>query len=256
MKQRSSIFNAGQRIAGTMLTIVDSMQPNSWQEVLCRCDCGRQVVLPYLRVYFKQYSCGCKRKLRFDAVDHTGFCAVSKAGNQNEGRSLTVLYRDPETMEWQYVCSCCAQVYTVPRGAERGLQSTLLRTASQVCANFAGHFTPVERCDRLLSMVHSPGSDGGHRKRNAERILAPCYPPERVKRNMDGEIEGFYGEPKIPEKWRKELERRRKARKKLKAIAGPISTDPDGFNQRELTVWEVLPPVVDIVESTAAEAAD
>jgi hypothetical protein len=144
------MFEPGQRLAGTLFTIVDSAQSNSWREVICKCDCGKTVVLPYQRVYYAQYSCGCRRRPRADAVDYTSTEAVNGNGNDKHGRKLTVVLFDDIKQQWQYMCHCCSEIFPVPRGNERGLARTLRDIAGQTCPNYreAWH---VNRNNELLN---------------------------------------------------------------------------------------------------------
>src|SRR5580658_10117679 len=62
MKKRSTFFYPGQRLTNSMLTIVDSVRPDSWDQIVCKCECGNTIVLPYMKVYSHKFSCGCKRR--------------------------------------------------------------------------------------------------------------------------------------------------------------------------------------------------
>ena len=190
MKRKSSIFNPGQRVEGTMLTIVGPVNDTTWMDIECVCDCGKKVILPYLRVYLKQFSCGCKRRIRPDAADHTGFTAVGEKGNHGAGRTLTVLYRDADSQQWVYLCHCCGETSTVPRGNERGLQNTLRRLANSNCPNCAGAFVDAFHANDRLSFT-----SGGGRMVGAEclaRKLEARGLNKFVKRDYKGALEGFY----------------------------------------------------------------
>ena len=129
MKRRSNKFQPGQRLAGTMLTVVDSLNPLSWDDVIVDCDCGNRVTIPYMAAYRRQFSCGCKSRLRQNAPDATGQRYFNKAGNVTEspndgrpiahGRGLTNIMRDPDTQRWIYLCECCAETFIMPGGHDR-----------------------------------------------------------------------------------------------------------------------------------------
>jgi hypothetical protein len=136
MKKRSNLFTPGQRVNGTLFTIVDSVEPTNWHDIICLCDCGNKVVLAYQKVYYKQYSCGCHRRPRIDSVDYTNTEAVNGNGNDKHGRKLTVVLFDDVKQQWQYMCDCCSEIFFVPRGNERGLARTLRDLAGQTCPNW------------------------------------------------------------------------------------------------------------------------
>lgn len=136
MKKRSNMFTPGQRVNGTLFTIVDSVDPASWHDIVCLCDCGKKVVLPYQKVYYKQYSCGCRRRPRIDSVDYTNTEAYSQTGNKKNGRRVAVVLFDDIRQQWQYTCDCCNDLFFVPRGNERGLARTLRDIAGQDCPNW------------------------------------------------------------------------------------------------------------------------
>src|SRR5580704_3997715 len=136
MKKRSDFYRPGQKIADSLLTIVDSVRPNSWAEILCRCECGNTVVLTYMQVYAGKYSCGCRRRIRQDFVDYTNIELTNPAGNNKYGRTLTILGFDTEKQQWQYACSCCAEVFLMYRGGEHGMERNLKDQAGRVCPNW------------------------------------------------------------------------------------------------------------------------
>jgi hypothetical protein len=223
MKRRSEIFQCGQRVEGTMLTIVKPVYPDTWMLVEVECDCGNYIVLPYQRVYYRQYSCGCTRRVRSNALDYTNMSVHSQYGNRNEGRTLTVLFRDPGTQQWAYVCSCCAEVFVMPPGMERGLRSSLKEIAAQDCPNHL-EYTPLERIEHLVQMIG--GTKNSARIVIAEQDLEPRYEQKNIKRDARGQIVGFYGPPRIfPE----DLERIRKNREAYRIANAPVPIDPDGF---------------------------
>lgn len=136
MKKRSNKFKPGERRKGTMITIVDSVYPDSWELVICRCDCGKVFEATYMEVWRYKYSCGCQRRMRVDHVDYTNVEAHNGNGNFKYGRSLTIVGLDAETQQWQYLCHCCGELFLVPRGNERGLMRILRDYAGQNCPNF------------------------------------------------------------------------------------------------------------------------
>jgi len=127
-----------------MLTIIGPVKETSWSMIRCRCDCGAYLNLPYQRVYYRQFSCGCTRRTRSKVApynDYTGVEIYNSMGNERRGRTLTVLYRDPETQQWAYACSCCAEVSLMPHGMERGIRSSLKELAGQVCPFYVERYT-------------------------------------------------------------------------------------------------------------------
>jgi hypothetical protein len=219
MPKSSYAFKPGQRIEGTMLTVVDSVDPNCWRMIRCMCDCGTEIVLPYSYVYAGKYSCGCRRRTRPDAIDHTGREITNRTSPEGHGRRLIVLWRDHETQQWIYTCSCCAQIFLLPRGMERGLFNSLQEIAGQTCPNYL-EFVPLDRLERLLCPL---GESRGISRQTLAEDWAPHFPSGRVKRDKHGVIEGFYGQPTSVPDWVIQK------RKELAALNAPVPEDPEGF---------------------------
>jgi hypothetical protein len=175
-----------------MLTILDSVDPLSWSLIKCRCDCGNEVVLPYMSVYRCQYSCGCARRTTLKEVDHTGLEIHNAHGNHYEGRKLTVLCRDEDSRRWVYQCHCCDHTFEAPAGGDRGLHRTLRDLAGQVCPEWR------EYKDWRTALNH-----WGHRwmrsyeEKDLDWFVSGYDDQRRVKRE-DGKIIGFRGEPDRP----------------------------------------------------------
>lgn len=205
IKSESRVFREGQRVKGTMLTVISQAEPGSWAMILCRCDCGNEVELPYQVVYYRRYSCGCRKRPRQDAVDYSFVRVESRYGNRNAGRSLIVLDRDAVTGQWTYVCECCARLFTVPRGMERGLLNSMKRLASEECPGYR-QFTATEHIVRLTNELVTLGFNiPGEWKTDVALNLAPYYRKKYIKYNGKGEIAGFYGLPDLawlPRVWR------------------------------------------------------
>ena len=150
MKKRSNFFQPGERREGTLITIVDSVKPDTWDQIICRCDCGKTFTARYMEIYRGKYSCGCRRRLRDDHVDYTNVEARNGNGNAKSGRSLTIVGLDSETQQWQYMCDCCSALFLVPRGNERGLMRILRDIAGQTCPNYRETWH-VNRNNELLN---------------------------------------------------------------------------------------------------------
>jgi len=208
VKKRSDLFYVGQRLGkDSMLQVSGSVDPLSWRQVICLCDCGNTVVLPYQHAYAGRFSCGCRRRIRQDCADHAGLRVHNGAGNNGEGRTLTVLCRDEKTQLWIYLCECCAATFDVPRGMERGVRGSLRGIAGETCPNWIPFYPnggcglsdaywerygrPVE-ADYGLAMHNPPGHNSADKDYT---WAAPFYKPERVKRGSGGEVLGVYGLP-------------------------------------------------------------
>lgn len=222
MRMQSSVFHAGKHIEDTLLTVVGQTYEGTWSTVKCRCECGNVVDLPYQRVYYRQFSCGCTRRIRSNAVDYADYSVINSVGNHHKGRTLTIIDRDTETQQWQYVCACCAQIFLMPRGNERGVVNSLNKLAGLDCPNWLP-FTYVDHienitwqrpCDRY--MFDPMGREG------AAKALVPFYDPKNIKYARDGVIVGFYGPPAkpLPDAWLK---------KRYAPTQEPVAMDPDGF---------------------------
>ena len=190
-----------------MLTIVQPVYPNTWMLVECECDCGNYIVLPYQRVYNRQFSCGCKRRSRSDMEDYTGYETFNQAGNEGMGRRLTVLGRG-DRGRWLYVCDCCATVTELLRGGERGLQRYLHDVAGNICPNYL-RFYAVERMSSRLPSDYFAAFDTrlyralGLRQlaidnRLHDEAVAMFYTPDRVLRDSAGKLKGVFGLPNRP----------------------------------------------------------
>ena len=200
MKKRSDIFHPGQRVEGTMLTIVDSVHPDSWREIIVRCDCGTEFRTNYMPVYQGKYSCGCRRRLRSDSVDITDLCVSNVNGNKKYGRTLAVLGMDPETQQWQYVCSCCAEIFLLHRGDSHSAARVLKELAGTVCPNFR----PYYAAEWLEILTNDIQNKLGYRFRGAPGRarqaleLAAYYDRKHLQFSRTGELEGFWGMPDKP----------------------------------------------------------
>ena len=208
------------RIPDTMLTIVGPENPPYWRTVICRCECGKVVVLPYQKVYqASRFSCGCAKRVRADAMDATGLTVFSPTGNKDEqarpdpdGRRLTVMCRDEPTLRWWYLCHCCGELFLLPGGMSHGIEATLRRIADETCPNYRRFYAapydrrqgywPVELGDLCakvgLGMTLMPD----------EIVRYYKDPDKNVVRDKFGFIEGFRGLPDSDEF--KELEARYK----------------------------------------------
>ena len=198
-----------------MLTIKDSVDPLSWEQIVCVCDCRNEITLAYMEVYARRrFSCGCTQRLRFNAADATGVTVQNGNGNYREGRELTILYRDPQTAEWVYLCKCCNETFSLPRGGMRGAQGELLRIAGMPCPNWRGRFIDVEHIERFMQEYnpvtnelvpnYEPGTIsvwprelayGIGTRDNTALLLAPYFQPDRIVRDRLGKITGFFGWP-------------------------------------------------------------
>ena len=199
---RKCIFHLGDRVEGTMLTIVRPLRPDSWRIVVCKCDCGKVVELLYNTLFSGRYSCGCTRKTRTDAVDYTGMTVHNGKGNRGYGRRITILYQNEE-QRWVYVCECCAETFVLPRGMERGIKAGLKDLAVETCPNFKEYY-PADHIERLHNAYMAEYgvslfylyrlTTGASRDRLAEE-LAPYYERRNVKYKRRGGVSGFYGFP-------------------------------------------------------------
>jgi hypothetical protein len=180
-----------------MLTIIDSVKPDSWAEIKVKCDCGNELKINYYDAHRHMYSCGCKRRIRRDAADHTGLRVYKASGNRGAGREIEVVGRDEKTQMWQYLCACCAQIYTLPRGFGYGIVRALEGIAAQVCPNYHEFFPARRWCWPLAKYAPEV-----KKLRLGEPYyydwLAQFYDEQYVKRNPKGEIVGFYGVPQRP----------------------------------------------------------
>lgn len=228
MKKRSDFYQPGQKLTNTLLTIVDSVRPNSWAEIICLCECGRTITLTYTQVYAGKYSCGCRRRLRDDRVDYTNIEAHNGNGNFKHGRSLTVIGCDITPFgeqQWQYLCQCCGELFFVPRGGERGLARTLRDLAGRNCPNWREPWYVPDDIEWLshngVYLRHDPQSPDGwyeipSQREDAVRCVAhrvprtgskmqlamsvvPLYAPSNVIwRGRPRVLVGFRGMPEIP----------------------------------------------------------
>jgi hypothetical protein len=229
MERKSNVFNIGQRIEGTMLTILGPVEPSTWMTIRCLCDCGQEIVLSYHQVYYRRFSCGCKRRERFNAVDYAGFEAYNSAGNRNRGRKLTVIARD-DAGQWQYLCHCCNQLYAVPRGMERGLDRSLKDLAGRECPNYRV-LVQANRFDTLTWLIPDRNVIG---RANIAKVFAKYCTPDQIERNLLGEITGFYIKPDAtPRDYGCPCDTWAEAQDQYAQIenrqAEVIESDPDGF---------------------------
>ena len=210
---KRSVFKENQRLTGTLFTVVGQANEGSWQSILCRCDCGAEVVLTYPQAYYgSRYSCGCAKKLRSNAVDATGQRYWNAKGNKrirvgdgvevSHGRALQIVCRDPETQRWMYVCECCAETFVMPGGQERSPESMLRKLAGETCPNFrpfySAPFDQMQGCwDAELGNLCAKVGLG---MTLMPEDIVPYYTrPEYVVRDKFGSIEGFKGLPDSPE---------------------------------------------------------
>lgn len=258
MKKRSDRFYPGEHRDGTLITIVDSVKPDSWDQIVCLCDCGKVFTATYMEVYRGMYSCGCRRRLRKDSVDYTNLNARNGSGNEKHGRSLTVIGRDEVTQQWQYLCDCCGSLFFVPRGNERGMARVLRDEAGKVCPNYRfpwyvrpPHHAFTEMAKLGIYVQHDPKSPDGwyeipSRRSNVARCIAlripkagneykmahalvAHYNPEHVLwEGRPRVLVGFKGMPNMPDKLPFYVS---DAQNKYGYFGegGKVSFDPDGF---------------------------
>jgi hypothetical protein len=232
MKQRSKIFTPGQRVFDTMLAIIDSVNPLNWREIRCRCDCGKETIVPYWQVYNgTRYSCGCRRRVSYRESDQTGETVSNSRGNHNYGRSIVVLGRDHATQQWEYLCSCCAETFLVPRGNRQGMGQVLKEIARSVCPNFR-KYVPWELINGLTSelKLNTRKISGG--KDIIAEFLARYYKPQHVERQADGKVLGLWGLPDYPLPGEVLLKRQRSA---ASGVVPPdvVPIDADNFSEFE-----------------------
>jgi hypothetical protein len=207
-RNKSSVFKPGERLEGTMLTVAGPGNGKSWRTVKCRCDCGVMVKVPYLRAYqYQEYSCGCTKRVRKNAVDYTGNYVFS----ERWGKKLTVLGRDSAGF-WTYLCSCCAEIYTLPRGLERGVMPSLARIAGQRC--------PEYRVFKSIPRVYMEKYGPYMKPENIRRGKNWQDNGFMLKPDVDGVVHGWpivtdYPMPKDPPQ--------------VKTKEEPVREDPDGF---------------------------
>ena len=205
MKRRSNKFQPGQRLAGTMLTVVDSLNPLSWDDVIVDCDCGNRVTIPYMAAYRRQFSCGCKSRLRQNAPDATGQRYFNKAGNVIEspndgrpiahGRGLTIVMRDPETQRWIYLCECCAETFVMPGGQDRTPEAMLKKLAGETCPNFRPRYeVSDDKWHSDLEVVVMRVLPR-HYDRDPESLVPYYTNPRHVVRDKYGTVIAFLGLP-------------------------------------------------------------
>lgn len=130
----SFLFKKGERLLDSLLTIEGPGFENryhrmTWMFVKCRCICGTELLIKYVNAYQNPpYSCGCKVRLKKNAIDYTG---EELARN---GRTLTILERT-DAGDWKYICSCCAEIFLLRRGGVGTIRAKLLAVARQPCPN-------------------------------------------------------------------------------------------------------------------------
>jgi len=145
---RGSMFREGVRVPDTMLTVLRPEDPGSWANIRCLCDCGTETTVRYQALRAGQFSCGCKRRLSFDAVDHSGWTSFTAYGNGGYGRKLTILYRD-RTISAGATCATAARKYSTCRGSQARCAGDALRIGRRqlsqlsrcVCARLRGEPT-------------------------------------------------------------------------------------------------------------------
>lgn len=205
MSRNSRVFCSGDKIGDTLLTIVGPVSSNSWRQLIAECTCGKEVVLSYQQAYMAtRYSCGCKRRPRSNRVDYTNLTVHNRGGNRNAGRTLHILGEDTETQQWQYLCECCAEIFSVPRGLETGLARAMRDIAGQVCPNYRTYYT-TDKIHVLVSILSRMGYRLPNVALKLERIkmLSQYYEPDHVKTDAYGWPMGLYGLPDkpLPKSW-------------------------------------------------------
>ena len=248
VKRRSDKFKESQRLsADSLFTVLTSVDPLSWDRALCLCDtqyggCGREMELTYQQLYRRQYSCGCKRKILAKEEDHVGYKAWGKGNGREEWRYLEVLGRDEKTQRWLYICSCCAEVFSLARGNARGVQSALQHLAMLQCPNYLQFYAYEDRIG-FNSIVQLMNLIGHPRYRGVEEFAECRYEPEHVARNLRGEIVGFYGLPRslpgdnaINGDW---LPASKSEAPPLPCAEVPIAIDINGLDGVELNNWPI-----------------
>jgi len=135
MSQESFFFHPGEPLRNSLLTIIGPGFFNrygrwTWQDVKCRCVCGREdVLVPYASAYrCPPYSCGCKRRAKKTDKDWTGHFVTRK------GRTLLILGRT-DTGDWTYLCDCCGETSSLARGGLGTINAKLIRAARSACPN-------------------------------------------------------------------------------------------------------------------------
>src|SRR5436190_11021507 len=139
----STDFVPGERIQDTLFTVVgpgfkDRYGRVSYRKIEVCCDpqyggCGQELVLPYYAVYQipARYSCGCSRRRHWNEKDHTGESVIGYGTN----RKLTILFEDPKSGLWTYVCECCGETGTLARGRGQTTFMKLKAEARKPCRN-------------------------------------------------------------------------------------------------------------------------
>ena len=152
---QSTIMRRGAKIEGTLLTIIGPAYRNrygtdTWRKVLCRCECGREVIVPYYRVYaHNKYSCGCRRKTGENQIPlatperYAGF-AVAHWGSR---RLLTIIGLTPgydcvsdiagRIYSWDYTADCCGETFQLHYSSTDPVKllKKLLRASIRPCPN-------------------------------------------------------------------------------------------------------------------------
>ena len=281
MAANSNVFSEKQRLTGTIFTIVRQARPGSWSDIVCVCDCGKEVVLTYPQAYYKsRYSCGCARRLRSNAVDATGMSFHSPMGNRLKrindpdgpevphGRALQILCRDETTGQWIYLCECCAGTFTMPGGDQPA--RLLRKIAAENCPNFRPRYYVDEEyhwhSDLEITVTRVlPKLDRGDPEN-----LVPYYanPKRDVVRDKFGTIIAFMGLPDSPEfkalqdahvnriagLRRKDREKRAKTKEKMHALFyGEVVPERPATTPAPATDAP-LPIVPEIIEDDFADA--
>lgn len=148
----SKNFIPGERIETTLFTVIGPGYGNvpgerNWRSVEVLCDpryggCGTIVQIPYVYLYQhpRKYSCGCLKRIRFNAVD---YCGATHTGYKNN-RKLTIISQDPKTGVWNYVCECCGETGELSRNDGNTALIKLKREANRPCIHSLVFFSVYE----------------------------------------------------------------------------------------------------------------
>lgn len=201
---KSNVFKKNQRRRGTMITVLGPAEGKDWSVIRCKCDCGNVIELTYHQVYYCRFSCGCVRKERVNSIDYTGVSAYSA----RQRRTLTIIGRDSATC-WTYICDCCAEIYTLPRGLERSVDASLRRLANQECPEYR-EFRLIGDAAKYIPYFKPENIKLGNKDWRKNGIW--------IKPNDDGSIFPFKTDFPLP-----------KGFYDVKTKEEPVREDPDGF---------------------------
>ena len=246
-----------------MLTVVDSLNPLNWDDVIVDCDCGNRATIPYMAAYRRQFSCGCRSRLRINAPDATGQRYFNTRGNVTEspndgrpiahGRGLTIVMRDPETQRWIYLCECCAETFVMPGGQDRTPEAMLKKLSGETCPNFRPRYwVSEEKWHSDLEVVVMRVLPR-HYDRDPESLVPYYTNPRHVVRDKFGTVIAFMGLPdstefkaaqeanisRITGKRREDRQKRIKTKEQMHALFyGEVvperAATPSALREREL----------------------